>query len=81
METNQTCLHREKTFPLAWAEWDIQDDFTTTFYNCVFTDDFGPFKKGETVNTVMVDYSAGLLVECNVDRPRSIRMRFVPIPE
>jgi hypothetical protein len=44
-----------------WNGWDIQDTMAFTFYNCVLKVDIGPYKAGEVVKSVDLDYGEGQL--------------------
>lgn len=39
--------------------WDQQDLTAFTFYDCVILHSFGPFEKGQTVDTIDVDFNSG----------------------
>lgn len=54
--------------PLTFSGWDEVDCYgDMQMYNVVFLEDFGPFKKGETVNSLVRLDSKGLLQEYCVD--------------
>ena len=40
-----------------WEGWDEGDSFGgIQFYDCVFTEDIGPFKKGDKVDTIFISF-------------------------
>lgn len=40
-----------------WEGWDEGDSFGgLQFYDCVFTSDIGPFKKGDKVDTIFISF-------------------------
>lgn len=40
-----------------WEGWDEGDSFgSLQFYDCVFTEDIGPFKKGDKADTIFISF-------------------------
>lgn len=39
--------------------WDQQDTTEFTFYDCTVLHPFGPFKKGQTIDAIDVDFNSG----------------------
>ena len=40
-----------------WEGWDEGDSFGGhQFYDCVFTEDIGPFKKGDKVDAIFISF-------------------------
>ncbi len=44
-----------------WANWDVIDEGSYQFYDCVFKVDFGPFKAGQKCDEIVVDYQNGFM--------------------
>ncbi len=56
---------KEKLFPFTWNEWDSIDILYNSYYQVVFLEDFGIFKRGERFTSVSVDYSKGIIEAYN----------------
>ena len=52
---------KEATIPLLWSGWDEAGECAHTYYDCKFTEDFGPFKADVHYDMVFVDYGAGVI--------------------
>lgn len=44
-----------------FKSWDQQDTTAFTFYDCTVLHPFGPFKKGQTIETIDVDFNSGTI--------------------
>ena len=54
-------MNKEGILPIEWENRDKQDASEYTFYNVIFTEDFGKIKAGETFVCVYVSYQKGIL--------------------
>ena len=50
-----------------WAEWCGVDIASFQFYNCKVVKPFGPFRKGQKLETVFMDYENGVIQVYNKD--------------
>jgi hypothetical protein len=73
---------QEITIPFKWQGWDQCDILLNFYFTVEFTEDFGVFKKGETFESISVDYSKGL-IEAYGEKGESViktqQMKFFPI--
>ena len=53
--------HQEKVIPFSWESWDQQDTMIFTFYKIEWSEDFGPFKSGDVLSFMDVDYEHGII--------------------
>jgi hypothetical protein len=44
-----------------WKDWDQLDTWSLLFTDCVMVKDFGPLRKGETYNTIVVNFEKGCM--------------------
>jgi hypothetical protein len=51
----------EKVLPISWVDWDILDSMDFMFMDVVFTDNFGPIKKGTHFDSITVCFGDGIL--------------------
>lgn len=54
-------IHKEVVIPILWKGIDINGPGQFQFYNVSFTEDFGPFKKNEFIDTLYMDHEKGLV--------------------
>jgi hypothetical protein len=70
-------MRSEKLLPFDWEQCDQQDALCFTFYQSRWREDFGPFKAGELVGCLTVDFS-----ECKAtddDTGKVVMFRAVPV--
>lgn len=72
----------EKTI-FDWKDWDAIDTFLFNFYNCTFIRDFGPFRAGEEVDVIGINYQAGIITEYDIDgnEIRNVKITLEPVDE
>lgn len=54
--------HSLKTIPIVYSGSDVNDSprgCEFIYYYAKFTEDFGPFKAGDTFSSIVIDYEAG----------------------
>ena len=68
-ENTEITRTQDPSFPLTFADWDESFDCygDIQFHDVIFTDDFGPIKKGEHFDCVVVYHSQGQLVAQQYD--------------
>jgi hypothetical protein len=44
-----------------WEEWDMMDTMVLCFYDCELKVDIGPYKAGEKLECIWMDYGEGEL--------------------
>jgi hypothetical protein len=72
--------NKEKVLPITWEKWDMAGDFAEImFYNAVFTKNFGPFKKGDFVDTLFLSPTEGVVREyaSDGDTLRETKIKYV----
>jgi hypothetical protein len=65
----------EKIIPFTWSDFDELDTMEYQYYDVRFYDDFGPFKKGDSLDFLVIDY--GSCVVYNDD----IKLEWQAIPK
>ena len=74
-------LHKEKTIPFQWENWDQHGTLFMAFYNVEFLEDFGAFKKGDKFSSISVDYGKGTIEGYDEEGTNVIaKQNFVAIP-
>lgn len=58
-----------------WEDWDEAGDFSQQFYNCVAVIDFGPFKKGENIGIIVMDYENSELSQWSEDGNKLLSLK------
>lgn len=74
--------YKEGTLPIEWTDWYKDDESEYTFNNVEFTEDFGDIMKGQTFESVGVDYNKGILEAYPVnmtDNIQTVHFKCVPI--
>jgi hypothetical protein len=56
---------KEIIFPFQWEGWDSIDSLMNNYYGVEFLEDFGPFKAGEKLSSLSVDYGNGIIEAYN----------------
>jgi hypothetical protein len=44
-----------------WVSWDVVSDEILTFHNCTLKVPIGPFKAGDVVPTILIDFEHGYI--------------------
>lgn len=52
-----------------WEDWNNLDTAAFQFIDCTIKEDFGPLKKGETYQSISVDFENGFLEAFNEEKP------------
>jgi hypothetical protein len=81
-EMNQHLRTTDKVLPLTYGGWDMAGDYgEVQLYDVEFTDDFGPFKKGEKVENLLVSQSQGIIADYDDggERLRTVNIKYVPV--
>jgi hypothetical protein len=68
--------------PIVWDKWDMGGDYgEIQFYNVKFTEDFGPFQKGDLVDCLWVSPLQGVIREyaSDGDTLRETKIKYVAV--
>jgi len=62
--------------PFKFQSWDSQDILYITYYNIVFNEDFGSFKRDEPFSSIDVDYQKGHMIAFDINGKEFKRENF-----
>jgi hypothetical protein len=70
---------KQKVIPIIFDGWDNDDPGDIQFYDVEFTADFGPWRKGETVDCLFISMTTGEVKQFDEDGMvvRETTVRFV----
>lgn len=71
----------DKVLPITWGYWDPAGEYgDTQFYNVVFTENFGSFKKNQKVPVLLLSMSRGIICDFDEDgnKQNIVEIKFVP---
>lgn len=71
----------ETVLPIAWASWDQLDIMHIQWTEVEMTDDFGPFKKGESINYLSFDMETATISEFSEEgeKLRNCNVKLTPV--
>ena len=70
-------MQSEKVLPFDWEGFDIQDAMCFSFYGARWREAFGPFKAGEVIKCLTVDYSEGTVTDEDSKKQATFRAAVV----
>jgi hypothetical protein len=54
-------MNKELLIPIIWEDWDALDTDVVGFYDVIFYEDFGIFKKDDKYPLVCINYEKGIV--------------------